>query len=113
MKYINFALLVAENTFYPVSYIIKQDGTKVFKKTELKGCDLTENQIKELYYKGYFSEKPTQEEINEYLNSKKDMRGSGSKANVGRKKLGKVNLTVRVLPENIQKVKDFVTSLNK
>ena len=43
----------------------------------------------------------------------KDMRGSGSKANVGRKKLGKVNLTVRVLPENIQKVKDFVTSLNK
>lgn len=42
----------------------------------------------------------------------KDMRGSGSKANVGRKKLGKVNLTVRVLPENIQKVKDFVKSLN-
>jgi hypothetical protein len=42
----------------------------------------------------------------------KDMRGSGSKANVGRKKLGKVNLTVRVLPENIQKVKNFVSSLN-
>jgi hypothetical protein len=67
MKTINFALLVHENVSYPVTYIIKQNGQKVKENTFLKGGDLTENQIKELYYKGHFEEKPTQEEIDEYL----------------------------------------------
>jgi len=31
---------------YPVTYTIKQDGTKVYKNTWLLGKDLTENQIK-------------------------------------------------------------------
>jgi len=33
----------------------------------LKGGDMTENQIKELFFLGYFEEKPTQEEVDEYL----------------------------------------------
>jgi hypothetical protein len=46
---INYALLVEPETLYPVNYTIKQDGTKVFKKSLLLGKDMTENQIKELY----------------------------------------------------------------
>lgn len=42
----------------------------------------------------------------------KDMRGSGSKANVGRKKLGKKAVTVRVKPEQIEALKEFVQQLN-
>jgi hypothetical protein len=74
MKHKNFALLVEENSHYPVTYTIKQNGEKVIENTMLKGGDLTENQIKELYFMGYFEEKPTQEEIDEYmdkLNAKK------------------------------------------
>ena len=41
----------------------------------------------------------------------KDMRGSGSKANVGRKKLGKKAVTVRVKPEHIPALKEFVQEL--
>lgn len=44
----NYATLIKGNKKYPVTYTIKQDGTKVFKKGFLKGKDLTENQINEL-----------------------------------------------------------------
>lgn len=47
-KHTNYATMVESDILYPVSYTIKQDGTKVFEKTYLKGSDLTENQIKEL-----------------------------------------------------------------
>lgn len=36
---------------YPVTYTIKQDGTKVNEPTMLKGEDLTEPQIVELFVK--------------------------------------------------------------
>lgn len=65
MKHRNYAIMVEENSHYPVSYTIKQDGTKVIENTMLKGGDMTENQIKELFFLGYFEEKPTQEEDNE------------------------------------------------
>jgi hypothetical protein len=67
MEYRNYAIMVRENSHYPVSYTIKQDGTKVIENTMLKGSDMTENQIKELFFLGYFKEKPTQEEVDEYL----------------------------------------------
>lgn len=67
MKHRNYAIMVEENSHYPVSYTINQDGTKVFEKTMLKGGDMTENQIKELFFLGYFEEKPTQEEVDEFL----------------------------------------------
>lgn len=35
---------------YPVSYSIKQDGTKIYQSTHLKGADLTEKQIVQLFY---------------------------------------------------------------
>jgi hypothetical protein len=63
----NYAILVDKNIYYPVCYTIKQNGTKVLENTVLKGCDLTENQIKELFISGYFKEKPTMQEINDYL----------------------------------------------
>lgn len=53
-KDINLALLVDADVLYPVTYTIKQDGTKVIENTWLKGGDLTENQIRELVQKGYF-----------------------------------------------------------
>ena len=65
----NFALLVNENEKYPVSYIIKQNGEKVKTTAKLKGGDLTENQIKQLYFSGHFKQKPTQEEVDNYLDS--------------------------------------------
>lgn len=65
----NFALLVNENDLYPVNYTIKQNGEKVKKPAKLKGGDLTENQIKQLYFSGYFDDKPTQEEIDNYIDS--------------------------------------------
>ncbi|KKN20214.1 hypothetical protein LCGC14_0937960 [marine sediment metagenome] len=54
----NFALLVKEETKYPVTYTIKQNGDKVIGNTKLKGGDLTENQIKQLYFSGYFTPSP-------------------------------------------------------
>jgi len=63
----NYAILVDEKTLYPVRYTIKQDGTKVYENTFLKGRDMTENQIKELYFKGFFKQKPTQQETDNYL----------------------------------------------
>lgn len=59
--------MVDENSHYPVSYTIRQNGNKVIENTMLKGGDMTENQIKELFFLGYFKEKPDQEEIDEYL----------------------------------------------
>ena len=67
MKHRNYAIMVEENSHYPVSYTIKQNGTKVIKNTMLKGGDMTENQIKELFFLCYFEEKPTQEEVDEFL----------------------------------------------
>ena len=52
MKKINYASMVDADTKYPVTYTIKQDGTKVIENTFLLGKDLTENQIKELLNKG-------------------------------------------------------------
>lgn len=46
---INYGSMVDADKMYPVSYTIKQDGTKVIENTFLKGTDMTENQIKELY----------------------------------------------------------------
>jgi len=37
---------------YPVTYTIKHDGTRVNEPTMLKGEDLTENQIAQLFSKG-------------------------------------------------------------
>ena len=67
MKHRNYAIMVEENSHYPISYTIKQDGTKVIENKMLKVGDMTENQIKELFFLGYFEEKPTQEEVDEYL----------------------------------------------
>lgn len=67
MKHRNYAIIVEENSHYPVNYTIKKNGEKVIENTMLKGGDMTENQIKELFFLGYFKEKPTQEEVNEYL----------------------------------------------
>jgi hypothetical protein len=67
MKDRNYAIMVDENSHYPVSYTIKQNGEKVIENTMLKGGDMTENQIKELFFLGYFEEKPTQEEVDGYL----------------------------------------------
>lgn len=51
--HVNWALLVDPEKEYPVSYTIKQDGTKVNKPAILLGKDLTENQIKELRQNGH------------------------------------------------------------
>jgi hypothetical protein len=67
MNRINFATLVEEETLYPVTYTVRQNGDRIKENTTLRGGDLTENQIKELYYKGYFEQKPTQEEVDGYL----------------------------------------------
>ena len=67
----NFALLVKEETEYPVCYTIKQNGEKIKEPAKLRGGDMTENQIKQLYFSGYFENKPTQEEVNEYLDTLK------------------------------------------
>jgi hypothetical protein len=56
MKDRNYAIMVDENSHYPVSYTIKQNGEKVIENTMLKGGDMTENQI--LFFLGYFEEKP-------------------------------------------------------
>jgi len=42
---------VDPNKEYPVSYIIKQNGEKINEPSILKGCDLTEKQIIELFEK--------------------------------------------------------------
>jgi len=42
---------VDENKEYPCSYSIQQDGTKIKGNFMLKGCDLTEPQILELFLK--------------------------------------------------------------
>lgn len=44
----NYGTLIDPDKLYPVTYTITQDGKKIFKKGRLKGCDLTENQVKEL-----------------------------------------------------------------
>lgn len=51
----NYGTLVRANTLYPVTYTIKQDGTKVIENKMLPGGDLTEPQIKELVRSGYFA----------------------------------------------------------
>lgn len=40
--------MVDADTKYPVTYTVKQDGTKIIEDTFLLGKDLTENQIQEL-----------------------------------------------------------------
>jgi len=45
---LNFGTLVDPDKYYPVTYSFNQDGKKIFKKGKLKGCDLTENQVKEI-----------------------------------------------------------------
>lgn len=54
---INYGVMVNANKKYPVTYTIKQDGTKVYENTFLLGKDLTENQIKELYHNGVLAKK--------------------------------------------------------
>lgn len=44
----NYGTIIDPEKFYPVSYTITQGGKKIYKKGKLKGCDLTENQVKEL-----------------------------------------------------------------
>lgn len=51
-KHVNYAKMIDADKKYPVTYTIKQDGTKVIENTYLLGKDLTENQIKELVEKG-------------------------------------------------------------
>lgn len=43
-KKLNYGALIDGKKRYPVDYTIKQDGTKVFKKTKLLGSELTEKQ---------------------------------------------------------------------
>ena len=64
--YINFATLVNEDDIYPVTYTFYRDK-KIIKNTTLKGGDLTENQIKILFFSGQLKRKPTQEEMDSYL----------------------------------------------
>ena len=64
-NFINYSLLVDEYVYYPVTYIIHKDKL-IRKDTTLKGGDLTENQIKELYYTDYFKQKPTEYEKNKF-----------------------------------------------
>lgn len=54
MNKINYGTLVHPGYLYPVTYTIKQDGTKVIEQKMLPGEDLTEPQIKELVKKGWF-----------------------------------------------------------
>jgi len=63
MGKVKYGILVDAEKKYPVTYTIKQDGTKVIEDTFLLGKDMTENQIKELYDKGYFSLTNTKTEI--------------------------------------------------
>lgn len=42
-------LKINPETFYPVNYTINQDGTKNYRKTFLRGSDLTEKQIIQLH----------------------------------------------------------------
>lgn len=42
-------LKIEPGKYYPVSYTINQDGTRLYRKTFLKGEDLTEKQIIELW----------------------------------------------------------------
>lgn len=50
----NYAILIDENTMYPVSYIVKQNGEKIMASSFLKGGDLTENQIKEYLLEEFY-----------------------------------------------------------
>lgn len=45
---INYGKLIDPEKWYPVSYTIKQDGTKVRVNANILGSHLTENQIKEI-----------------------------------------------------------------
>lgn len=65
----NYALLVEENEMYPVTYTIKQNGDKVIENTKLKGGDLTEEQIKYLYYRNMLKTIPTKKETDDYVNT--------------------------------------------
>ena len=42
---------IGMNKKYPVSYFINQDGDFIYEPSFLYGCDLTENQIVELFEK--------------------------------------------------------------
>lgn len=53
----NYALLVEEEKMYPTNYTVKHDGVKVYGEYNLKGGDLAENQIKQLYYSGFIKVK--------------------------------------------------------
>lgn len=44
----NYGTLIDPNKLYPITYTITQNGKKVYKRGKLRGCDLTENQVKEL-----------------------------------------------------------------
>jgi len=48
----SYGSMVDPEAKYPVTYTIKQDGTKVIENTFLLGKDMTENQIKELFDNG-------------------------------------------------------------
>lgn len=49
MAKVNYAEMVDPNKLYRVSYIITQSGERVEGAFDLLGCDLTENQIKEVF----------------------------------------------------------------
>ncbi len=44
----NYGIMVNADKMYPISYAIRQDGRKAYKKTFSKGSDLTENQIRDI-----------------------------------------------------------------
>ncbi len=46
--------LVDPKRFYWVEYTIMQDGTRVKGKQQVKGADLTEKQIVDLFFQGQF-----------------------------------------------------------
>ncbi len=43
----NYALMVEPNRKYPVAYIIKQNGERVYGRFSLLGADMTEKQIEQ------------------------------------------------------------------
>lgn len=49
----NWGTKVHPDYLYPVNYLIKPDGNKLFGNFELKGSDMTENQIIELFNNPY------------------------------------------------------------
>lgn len=88
----NYGTLIDPDKLYPVTYSITQSGKKIFKKGKLKGCDLTENQVKQLLSNP---------------KAKIVISHGGHRKNAGRKK-GEPTKTIRVPVSKIEEVKKVI-----